>query len=586
MTKVILEAGILEDTGDEYRLTRPLSEVSIPATLQDSLMARLDKLGSAKDIAQLASVIGREFGFQLLAGVAPIDAATLEAELTRLVEAELVQRRGFIPRARFTFKHALVQDAAYESLLRTSRQQWHGKIAEILEQDFPEIRDAQPEILANHYTEAAFADKAIDYWLKAGQRSNQHSASLEAIDHLSKGLALLAKRKASPQRDELELQFQFALAIPLTATKGYVAPEVEQAYLRSREICEHLADPKSSLPALHGLYRFYVVQGDNQKAYQQGQEIFALAKKVNDPNQLMEAHRSMGLTLVFRGEFEQARSHTEQGWEMYDMRQHRGHAQLYGVDSGMNLLTMGAWALWSLGYPDQALEKTDQALNLTEQLKHPHSRAFAVSVNSNVLYNCGDWQGCERLADEAIALATEHSYPFWLGWGTIMKGAVQVETGSIEAGKALIERGVGAFSAAGVGMGRPSHLAYLAIANSRLGKIDEGLELLAKAIAIAEDRHGDVFEAELHRLTGELLLMANASNHEQAEASFRQALNIARRQNAKSLELRAAIRLAELYRSQEKLDDARTELASILNWFTEGVATKDLVEAHGLLNQL
>ena len=586
LTKVILESGILKDTGDTYELTRPLSDVSIPATLQDSLMARLDKLGSAKDIAQLASVIGREFTFSLLTAVAPMDAKTLENELTRLVDAELVQRRGFIPRARFSFKHALVQDAAYESLLRTTRQQWHGKIAEVLEQEFSDIRDAQPEILAHHFSEAGSTKKAIDYWYKAGQRSNERSANLEAVDHLSHGLAMLETLDASQTRDQLELQFQLALAIPLTATKGYVAAEVEQAYLRSREICQRLDDLTSSLPALHGLYRFYVVQGDNQQAYQQGQEILALAEKLNDPDQLMEAHRSLGLTLVFRGEFEQAWSHTDQGWQMYDKQRHRHHAMLYGVDSGMNLLTMGAWSLWNLGFPDQALKRTELALKLTEEFKHPHSRAFAVSVNSNVLYNCGDWHGCGSLAEEAIALATEHGYPFWLGWGTIMKGAVHVETGDVEAGLALINGGVQAFAAAGVGMGRPSHLAFLAIANSKLGNTQLALELLADGMAIAKHRNGDVSEAELLRLTGDFLLSTEAANHEQAERSLRQSLEVARRQKAKSLELRAATSLAALYRSRDQFAEARAELSQVLDWFTEGDTTRDVVTAKSLLHQL
>jgi TOMM system kinase/cyclase fusion protein len=586
LTKVILEADILQDAGDEYVLTRPLSEVSIPATLHDSLMARLDKLGSAKDIAQLASVIGREFPFPLLADVAPLATETLEEELTRLVDAELIHRRGFIPRARFSFKHALMQDAAYESLLRKTRQQWHGRIAEVLEQDFAEIRDTQPEVLAHHYAEAGVANQAIDYWLKAGQRSNERSANVEAIEHLSKGLALLATLDASPERDQRELQFQVALAIPLTATKGYVADEVERAYLRSREICEQMDDPKSVFPVLHGLYRFYVVQGDNQMAHQLGQEILSLAGKLNDSDQIMEAHRSLGLTLLFMGDFEQARVHTEQGWAMYDVQQHRHHAMVYGADPGMIFLTMGAWALWNLGYPDQARKQNEQALQLTEELKHPHSRAFGFTVITNVLYNCRDWEGCERLADEAISLAIEHGFPFWLGWGTIMKGAAQVQLGAVEAGLALIERGLQGYSKAGVGMGRPSHLAYQAIANSKLGRTDEGLKLLADALALAQDRHGDVFEAELHRLTGELLLTGGTVNHSQAEACFREALNVAARQNAKSLQLRAAMSLFELYRLQGKLDEARAELASVVDWFTEGFETGDLIAAKSLLNQL
>ena len=506
--------------------------------------------------------------------------------MAKLAGAGMLFQRGRGSRVNYQFKHALIQDAAYLSLLKKKRQGFHQRIAEVLEEKFSTTRDAQPEVLAHHFTEAGAAEQAVNYWLKAGQRSNQRSANAEAIDQLSKGLALLGGLDESAERDQVELQLQVALAVPLTATRGYVAKEVEQAYLRSREICSKAKDPKQLLPVLHGLYRFYIVQGDNQRAHQLGEEILGCAKQVDDSDHVMEAHRSLGLTLVFMGEFEQARSHNDEGFALYDFEKHREHAFVYGADPGMIFLTLGSWALWNLGYPEQALKRTEEALKLTEEFKHPHSRAFAVSVNANIFYNCGDWEACERMSDEAIALSTEHGFPFWLGWGTIMKGAVQIQQGSIADGIALIEQGLKRFEQAGVGMGRPTHLAYLAAAHNTLGHHEEALKLLADGIEIVEHRQGDMYEAELHRLKGGLLLTADSGNQAEAESCFRKALDVACRQNAKSLQLRAAMSLANLDRSQGKSGDARAELSPVFDWFTEGFETKDLVDAKALLDEL
>ena len=585
-TQMLVDAGTIREVGGEVEMSGTFPVHEIPATLHDLLMARLDRMASNLDVVQLAATIGREFKHELISAVSSLGEQELQTELTKLVDAEMLFQRGRGSRVSYQFKHALIQDAAYLSLLKAKRQGFHQRIATVLEEKFPATRDTQPELLAYHFTEAGAAEQATQYWLKAGQRSNQRSANAEAIDQLEKGLALLTDLDKSAERDHLELQLQVALAIPLTATRGYVAKEVEQAYIRAREICLQAKDPKQLLPVLHGLYRFYVVQGDNQRAHQLGQEILGWAGKVDDSDYIMEAHRSLGLTLVFMGEFEQARSHNDEGFALYDFEKHRDHAFVYGADPGMIFLTMGSWALWNLGYPEQSLKRTEQALKHTEGFHHPHSRAFAVSVNANTLYNCGDWEACEQSSNEAIALSTEHGFPFWLSWGTILKGAVQIQRGSVDEGIELIEQGLNRYEKAGVGMGRPTHLGFLAAAHHTLGHHHEALKLLNEGFAIVEKRQGDVYEAELHRLKGGVLLSVDPGNQQEAEACFRKALEVAARQNAKSLQLRAAMSLAELYRSQGKADEARTALTSVFDWFTEGFKTRDLIAAKSLLNQL
>jgi TOMM system kinase/cyclase fusion protein len=585
-TQMLVDSGTIREVEGDFEMSGTFPVHEIPASLQDLLMARLDRMASNMDVVQLAAAIGREFKYELISAVSTIDEQELQTELTKLVEAEMLFPRGRGAQVSYQFKHALIQDAAYLSLLKTKRQGVHQRIATVLEVKFPATRDTQPELLAHHFTEAGAVAPAINYWLKAGQRSNQRSANAEAIDQLSKGLALLAGLDPSADRDHLELKLQIALAIPLTVTRGYVAKEVEQAYMRAREICLQANDPKQLLPVLHGLYRFYVVQGDNQQARQLGEEILRWAEKGDDPDHIMEAHRSLGLTQVFMGEFVQARSHTEAGFALYDLEKHRDHAFIYGADPGMIFLTMGSWALWNLGYPEQALKLTWQALKLTEQLHHAYSRAFAVSVNANTLFNCGDWDGCERLSDEAITLSTEHDFPFWLSWGTVMKGAVQIQRGRVEEGIALIEPVLMRYKRIGVGMGRPTHLAYLATAHNTLGHHDTALNLLDEAFAIVEKRQGDVYEAELHRLKGTMLLSIDSANQAEAEKQFRKARDVAVRQNARSLQLRAAISLAELYQHRGKPSEARTELSSVFDWFAEGFETADLIAAKNLLNRL
>jgi class 3 adenylate cyclase/tetratricopeptide (TPR) repeat protein len=379
MTKVILESGHLKVVDDHYELVGSLSTLAIPATLQDSLMARLDRLVSAKGIAQLAAVIGRQFAYALLQAASQLDKATLQRELGRLVEAELVYQRGMPPQATYVFKHALIQDAAYESLLKSTRQQYHRQIAHVLEAQFPETTLTQPELVAHHYTEAGLTQQAVAYWYKAGQSAIQRSAHVEAIAHLRQGLALLPTLPETPDRIHSEVDLHIALGSSLKATKGSGAPEVEQTYLRAQRLCEHLEAPHQLVPVLHGLWNYYQVRTEYQRAHALGEQLLTLAQHTQDPGMLLAAHRALGTTLFYLGETPLALTYLAQGMALYDPQQHRASVLLYGDDTGVVCYSHAARALWLLGYPEQGLARNDETVTLAQQIAHLFSLAFTLS---------------------------------------------------------------------------------------------------------------------------------------------------------------------------------------------------------------
>jgi predicted ATPase len=357
ITKSLVESGQLEAVDGHYEFTGSLSTVAIPATLQDSLMARLDRLVTAKAVAQYAAVIGRQFPYELLQAVSQLDAPTLQRELGRLVAAEIIYQRGLPPQATYMFKHALIQDAAYESLLKSTRQHYHRRIAQILEAQFPETTQAQPELLAHHYTEAGLVEQAVGSWQKAGQSAVQRSAYMEAIAHLRQGLALLETFPETPQRLQREVNMYIALGVSLIATKGAAAPEVGQTYSRARQLCQDLAEPHQLFPVLRGLWNYYFVHAELQMAHTLGEQLLTLAQQTQDPVMLSAAHRAVGTTLLSVGAVANASTHLTQDIVLYDL---------------------GAWGLWCLGSPDQALVRSHEAVTLAQQSAYPLSLSFAL----------------------------------------------------------------------------------------------------------------------------------------------------------------------------------------------------------------
>jgi class 3 adenylate cyclase/predicted ATPase len=586
LTKMVLESGLLQEREDRYELTGPLPTLAIPTTLQDSLMARLDRLSTVKAVAQLGATIGRQFAYELLRAVAPLDEAALQHGLRQLVEAELVYQRGMGSQALYMFKHALIQDAAYQSLLKSTRQQYHQRIAQVLEAQFGELIETQPELLAHHYTEAGLSERAVMYWHRAGQHAIERSAHVEAISHLRKGLEILQALPETLERARHELRLSITLGLPLIATKGYAAPEVGDVYTRARELCQQVGDVAELFPVLRGLWIFYVQQGKLQTACELGDQLLRQAQEQHDVGCMIEAHRALGSTLYFLGDFARAWAHQEQGGTLYDPQQHRALAFHYGQDPGVVCRAFAAVTLWSLGYPEAALRQSREALTLAQTLAHPFSFTYALFFTARLHQHRREAQAtCER-AEVLMTLAREHGFAQLLAMATMLRGWALTEQGQVAEGMGQTHQGLASYQSTAAEVSRPFFLGLLAAQYSRAGQAEEGLRILEEALAAVPIRGEHFYEAELYRLTGELALLSSADRQAQAEMCFQQALDMTRRQQAKSLELRVAMSLARLWQHQGKRAEAYVLLAPIYGWFTEGFSTADLQEAKALLEAL
>jgi class 3 adenylate cyclase/predicted ATPase len=586
ITKSLVESGQLRAVDGHYELTGSFSTFAIPATLQDSLMARLDRLVTAKGIAQIGATIGRQFSYELLQVVSQLDAMTLQRELGRLVEAELVYQRGLPPQATYTFKHALIQDAAYESLLRSTHQQYHQRIAQVLEAQFVEIAEAEPELVAHHYTEASVIEQAVSYWHKAGQRASERSAHVEAIAHLRQGLALLQTLPETMERTQREVDLLIALGASLLATKGYAAPEVEQTYHRAQHLCQSLDDPHQLFPILRGLWNYHFVRAEYQTAQTLGEQLLTLAQQAQDPALLVAAHRALGATLFHLGAQASAHMHLAQGLALYDPQQHRVSAFLYGEDSGVTCRSYAARALWYLGSPDQGLVRLDETVTLAQQVAHPLSLSFALTSAAIFHQLRREVRAVQERADAVILLAKDQGFPYWRAFGVLMRGWAVAHQGQAQEGIELRQQGLIAFRATGAELHRSYLLALLAEAHGVMGQPEAGLTALAEALTFAETTGERWYEPEMYRLKGALLLQQHSGNQAEAETCFAKAIAIAQSQQAKSWELRAATSLARLWQRQGKRQEAHDLLAPVYNWFTEGFDTADLKDAKALLEEL
>ena len=609
LTKTVLESGLLREEDGRYvgaYSGAPIPPLAIPSTLQDSLMARLDRLAPVREIAQVGAVLGREFSYELLHVVSSVDEALLQQGLRRLVEAELIYQRGLPPQATYIFKHALVQDTAYQSLLKSRRQQLHQQIAHVLAERFPETVETQPELLAHHYTEAGLIVQAISYWQKAGQRASQRSTYVEAISHLTRGLELLKTLPETPERAQQELMLQIALGVPLIAIQGYTVPEVEKTYTRALELCQQIGETPQLFPVLRGLWLFYVTRAELQTARELGEQLLTLTQSGQNPGLSLLAHYALGLTLFYLGELVPAHAHMEQGITLYDPQQHCSLAFLYGQDPGVVCLSYAASALWLLGYPDQAVQKSHEALLLAHELSHPFSQALALNFAAMLHQYRREGQAAQERAEAVIALSSELGFLFRAAWGTILRGWAVAEQGQEEEGVAEIRRGLAAWQATGTELAWPHCLALLAEVYGTMGRAEEGLAVLAEALVMVNKNGEREYEAELYRIKGELTrqklsvigsqlsvpttqFLAPSSHAEvgqEAEGYFLKAIAIAQKQQAKSLELRAVMSLARLWRQQGKSAKAHRMLSEVYYWFTEGFETRDLQDAKALLHDL
>jgi predicted ATPase/class 3 adenylate cyclase len=583
LTKTVLEAGWLHEQEDHYELTGPLPALAIPATLQDALRARLDRLADGKAVAQLGAVLGRTFAYELLRAVSPLDELALWRGLVQLVQAEVLYQRGMPPQATYTFKHALLQEAAYQSLLRSTRHQYHQRIAQVLTEQFPGLAETQPELVAHHYTEAGLAAEAVEYWQRAGERSNARSAYVEAVAYLTKGLEVLKTLPDTPTHAPHELEMQIALSQALAGTKGFAATERGHALARARELCRQLGDATRLFAVLMGLSELHVNRGELQTARELDEEGLALAQRQQDPASLMWAHWDLGGSLYWLGELVLARTHLEQAIALYTPQQDRslsGHTL-----SGVPCLAYAAFTLWRLGYPDQALARIHEMLTLAQELSHAYSLARALHYATSLYVLRREWSTAQARAEAALALSTEQGLT-WARPVTMQLGWVLAAQGQHETGMAQMHQGLAVQRAIGSVQTLPTYLAMQAEAYGGIGQAEEGLCLLAEALAMVDNMGVRYDEAELYRIKGELLLRQAVPDAAQAEACFQQALAMARHQQAKSWELRAAMSLSRLWQQQGKQDEARALLAPIYGWFTEGFDTADLQEAKTLLEEL
>jgi predicted ATPase len=477
---------------------------------------------------------------------------------------------------------------AYQSMLMSTRRQYHQRIAQALEEQFPDIVESQPERVASHYAEADCHAQAVPYWQRAGQRAIERSANLEAIGHLTRGLDALKTLPDTPGRAQQELGFLTTLGLALVATRGQAHEDVGRTYVRARALCQEQGETSQFFQVLWGLLSFYVVRAELQAAWEVREQLLGLAQRRHDPVRLMVAHWALGQTLLFRGEFAPARAHLEQGMTLYAPQQHHSLACLSGFpgDLGVFCRCFAAHTLWHLGYPDQALTRIDEALTMAQALAHPYSLALAHDYAAMLFQFRRAGSTAQESAGTAMALCTERGVAYYLAWGTIVQGWALVAQGQGEEGMSQMRRGLAAIRATGAELRRPYYLALLAEACGTVDQVGDGLAMLAEARAAMRNAGECWTEADLNRLKGDLLRRRSVVDTPQAEICFQQALDVARRQQAKSLELRAAMSLNRLWQRQGRRAEARDLLAPIYHSFTEGFDTADLQEARALLNEL
>jgi class 3 adenylate cyclase len=583
LTKTILESGLLKEESDRYVLIGPLPPFAIPATLQDSLLARLDRLAPIKEVAQIGATIGREFSYELLAALAPIRDNALNEALAQLVEAELVLQRGTPPHSTYVFKHALVQEAAYSTMLRSKRQQLHLRCARTLAERFAGLADAQPELFAHHYTEAALLEPAVEHWLKAGQRAAERSANLEAIAHLNKGLAVAGSIADPAKRRLWELRLQVAVGMPLIATRGYAAPETRATWTHARELAMEVGDESYLSRALYGLWAGHTVSGAHRTALATAEQLMQTATASGNTGHMMVAHRLIGVCRHNLGDQESGRAELEAVLRQYEPGLHRPLAFHFGQDQRVAALSFLSLVLWLQGYPDQALRMSRSAVAEARSFGHANSIGYSLAYGAcAVAQFCGDERAEEELAGMLLHFAEDHALDLWHAFGLAHQGSVLIKRGAYAEGIARLREGIAGFEETRSGLRRPVHLAMLAYGLGKSKQPDEGLAVIDTALAECERNEEHWCLPELLRIKGVLLLTKDRSGQAEAAADlFRQSLDRSRAQRTPAWTLRAAFSLARLSRT----DESYRVLEGAYGSFSEGFGTADLRRARMLLDE-
>jgi predicted ATPase len=600
LTQLVVDEGLVGHGNGRRDPAALPAELSIPATLADSLTARLDRLPDAKASAQLGAAIGRQFPYELIEAVwrtvTSLESEALRHRLARLVDAGLLFVEHDARGETYTFKHALIQDAAYASLLLSTRRNYHRRIAQVLVEQFPATAETTPELPAHHYSEAGMAAEAIPHWLRAGERALQASANPEAIAHLTAGLRLLETLPEGPDRAAQQLQFRLALGPACMAVHGYASIEVEACYRQAQELCRELGPTPELIPVprvvpvLHGLWTSNVVRAQHVDALAIGRQVLDMGAAADDDGVLLQGNLEAGWSHFFRGELQQAREHLERALALYDHERHSSHAFVYGDNPATSARSCLAEVLWLLGHVDQAVRRSEENLTALRSLvDHPYTVAFGLDIAAFLRQYLRDPETAGLLADEALAISEAHGLALIAAMASVVKGWVSASTSEPGPGMAQMRRGLAAQLATGAELLRPWWLSLIAEACGRTGAARQGLELLEEAQRAMERSQERYWEAEIHRLRGHLERAVRVSGDgagPSPEECFRRALRVAREQGARSLELRAAMSLSRLLRDEGSDGEARDVLAPIYRWFTEGLDTPDLREAAALAAEL
>jgi class 3 adenylate cyclase/predicted ATPase len=586
LTKSVLESGLIKDQDGQLVVEGTTLPLAIPATLHDSLMARLDRLAPVKEIAQIGAALGREFSYRLLAAVSQLPGTSLQSALTQLASAELIFGHGQPPESTYTFKHALVLDAAYSSLLRGKRQQLHKTIAVVLKAQFPEVVGTQPELIAHHLAQAGHASEAIEYLRKAGQRGIEGSAYREAIGHLKKALDLL---HSVPENNQptMALQLEVMLAQAMIAGLGYSATETKDTFLRAKNLLNDYTDPAQRFAVLYGLWACYYVGGDVGMQQTIASDFLAEAERHGDTGPLCLSHRTLGTTYVNMGDFSTGRRHLERARELYDPNRHSALRFQFGQDIGASALCYLSWALWQLGFVDQASHIADEAVRHAEARSHPHTLVYTICHARGMLDIMRQHpEDTPAYAAHVVSLCAEHGFPFWEAGGRILDGWAATRLAASAKGVEILRAGLNAWRRTGAKLWLPIFLAIEAQAHARIGQGDAALHAVNEAITISEQTGERWALAEVMRIKAMLLLEFDRIDSKELEALLLDALQVARRQQARCWQLRVACDLARLWHQEGRSEAALQLVQSIYDQFEEGFASHDLIDAKSLIDRL
>ncbi|UCH48899.1 MAG: hypothetical protein JSU95_03595, partial [Betaproteobacteria bacterium] len=587
LTKAILESGELTEAGDRYEYAGGTHSVTIPATLRDSLMARLDRYAPVKEIAQIGAAIGREFSYELIASVAPLPKEQLDHVLNQLTDSGLAFRRGTPPDAIYTFKHALVQDAAYDSLLKSKRQELHGKIAKVLGERFFDTSDTEPEVLAHHLTMGGRTEDAIPLWQKAGELALKRMALAEAIAHLNRGLELVATLRHSRGRDASELALRTSLGIALQTFKGWASPEMWDCFNLALALAKSLKQSDALLPVLDALAFYVLARGRPADGLVWAQETLDLAESTGDSDLLVAGHAQANAMYGNLARFAESLEHFNQVMAIYDDEKHYHLADIINPDPKTAAGQTGAMITWCLGYFDRAMRISDEIIEHSRRRAHPFDLGGALVFRADLFDLRREPEDARKCAEECERLGRENSIPALHSiFAPIRSGIASVRKGDHAEGIIPLKAGLDLWNSAGGKFGSPYFNSVLAEGMALNGDVDNALRLIDEQIEWVEDpgRSDRWYYAEMLRLKGWMFLVK--ASLDSAEKCYVKSLEVAREQKAKSWELRTSTSLARLWQDQGKRKEAHDLLEPVYSWFTEGFDTKDLKEAKALLEEL